>query len=1542
MSIIGQDDRIEIVDVANLESPLDSVVAVDVVQNNDFDIGEGVDSGKGSGIAISPYHVLTAAHVIENGQAARITLAKDVPNLPTRTTTQFPLSDTNANRSKGGALGADSRYNGKVRDGYDLGLITLSDNEFIIEPSKSVGLLAFEDPDDAKGYTVTTAGYPALVKETELDTSNNAQYILRDDNGNALINTGLGTNITSEGTAAQVLFVATGTIEDVWSNGTLKLSNTLDGEVGESGGGFWTTLEGDEPRVLGVVSFEDPGVSRYGIDSDIGKGNFAASIDTDAYSRIVEKMRNRLGVNSGNNLPENAIIGSSENDEIEGSYRRERILGNEGQDTISGGDADDRLEGGAGYDVLSGGNGNDRLQGDGANDFLDGGEGDDIAVFSEDYTVENYDYVEITGSTFGVEDKLITIEHIGGTYADGKDTLEGIEWAEFNGQQIDTGRLSTPLSLDGTENQIARRRIIPLPLSDGIKTTEYTEATDTTPSPNPNDLPTPPNVTLSAPVAMLDGDVDYTLNISPYQPNTEYNISYIIDTSASMDAGELQQAKDAYIDLTQYFIDNEIAENINFGVIQFSRYATPYFNLTASEAISTIEGLTASTNAIAGTKYNDALYQGMNFLSQSAKDALNTTNIAYFVSDGRSRTNFYDPYDQPYVYDAMNLRRFANVQAFGIDDGTNSAGGVTQSQLNFVDSNEGLIVGDASNLSSQLLKSGLANKVQSVNILLDDELVETITPEQLTDSPLGLTYEGSVDGLDVSIDAENVITAEVVFTDEAYLATTTLDYTVTAGESEAVDGEGNDIAQSEDGNEDPFERIVDGGDSDDEITLGYADRGANGGAGSDEIIGNRRDNILDGGAGNDTLNAYEGDDIITTGAGRDKVNGGSGIDTVVYDDVAWVDGSNVFLSQAGNSVSYNNTDTLTDVEFIQFSDVRISSDTLEITPVVEVAELSITEGNSDITTARLDFNLSTPAPVDVVFDYSTEDINATAGSDYSAASGSVTIPAGDSSASLNLEIIADTDDEGIETFALNYSALSGATFSNNQTEYSTVVTIENKDAILPLVLNGDDNNNFLEGDILEDSISGGNGNDTLKGLAGNDNLNGGFDNDVLNGGVDDDSLYGGEGNDTLFGDNGRDRLDGEDGNDYLYGGNDNDRAYGGNGTDVIYGEGGNDWLRGVHSHDTLYGGEGSDTLFGDNGRDRLDGEDGDDYLYGGNDNDRAYGGNGTDRLDGEDGDDYLYGGNDDDRAYGGNGQDIIHGEGGNDWLRGVHSLDTIYGGEGNDTLFGDNGNDRLDGQDGDDYLYGGNDDDRAYGGNGQDIIHGEGGNDWLRGVHSHDTLYGGEGNDTLFGDNGNDRLDGQDGNDYLYGGNDDDRAYGGNGRDIIYGEGGNDWLRGVHSHDTLYGGEGSDTLFGDNGRDVIDGQDGDDYLYGGNDNDTLSGGNGNDTFVFNTDAAFDSNDLGIDVIVDFGDGTDLINLDLTTFTALSSQAGTGFSNGGELAVVSQDERVATNDAYILYSSSTGNLFYNENGAEAGLGNGGHFATLENAAQLEANNFTLSD
>lgn len=149
-------------------------------------------------------------------------------------------------------------------------------------------------------------------------------------------------------------------------------------------------------------------------------------------------------------------------------------------------------------------------------------------------------------------------------------------------------------------------------------------------------------------------------------------------------------------------------------------------------------------------------------------------------------------------------------------------------------------------------------------------------------------------------------------------------------------------------------------------------------------------------------------------------------------------------------------------------------------------------------------------------------------------------------------------------------------------------------------------------------------------------------------------------------------------------------------------------------------------------------------------------------------------------------------------------------------------------------------------------------------------------------------------------------------------------MKGENERDFLYGGKGNDTLLGGYG------------------NDKLKGGLGNDSFVFNTHVTFNSDTIGIDIIADFGDRTDVIELDKTTFTALTSQAGSGFSNANEFAVVSEDSLVAASDAFIVYSSSTGGLFYNENSANAGLGNGGQFAILSNNPDLLANNFQIAD
>ena len=163
--------------------------------------------------------------------------------------------------------------------------------------------------------------------------------------------------------------------------------------------------------------------------------------------------------------------------------------------------------------------------------------------------------------------------------------------------------------------------------------------------------------------------------------------------------------------------------------------------------------------------------------------------------------------------------------------------------------------------------------------------------------------------------------------------------------------------------------------------------------------------------------------------------------------------------------------------------------------------------------------------------------------------------------------------------------------------------------------------------------------------------------------------------------------------------------------------------------------------------------------------------------------------------------------------------DNVNGLRGNDTIAGGIGRDTLNGAAGDDVLNGDADNDRLLGGNGND------------------TLNGGTENDTLLGGNGLDLLDGGTGNDVLNGGGDDD---------VLNGNDGNDRLVGRNGNDTLSGGDGADILRGDAD---------DDYLIGGLGRDVLAGGTGADQFAIVSGVTSD-----LDVIVDFTDGVDLLDL----------------------------------------------------------------------------------
>jgi len=167
-----------------------------------------------------------------------------------------------------------------------------------------------------------------------------------------------------------------------------------------------------------------------------------------------------------------------------------------------------------------------------------------------------------------------------------------------------------------------------------------------------------------------------------------------------------------------------------------------------------------------------------------------------------------------------------------------------------------------------------------------------------------------------------------------------------------------------------------------------------------------------------------------------------------------------------------------------------------------------------------------------------------------------------------------------------------------------------------------------------------------------------------------------------------------------------------------------------------------------------------------------------------------------------------------------------------------------------------------------------------------------------------------------------ENAIGGNGGDRLIGNALNN---------SLNGNTGKDTLTGANGADTLTGGAGDDFLSGGADS---------DSFFYGTEKAFATADIGLDTLTDFAPTTDKLSLSKTTFNALTSVVGNGFSQATDFAVVEDDALVGSSSAFIVYNSNSGSLFYNQNGSLAGLGTGAEFSLLLGTPSLTANSFAL--
>ncbi len=133
-------------------------------------------------------------------------------------------------------------------------------------------------------------------------------------------------------------------------------------------------------------------------------------------------------------------------------------------------------------------------------------------------------------------------------------------------------------------------------------------------------------------------------------------------------------------------------------------------------------------------------------------------------------------------------------------------------------------------------------------------------------------------------------------------------------------------------------------------------------------------------------------------------------------------------------------------------------------------------------------------------------------------------------------------------------------------------------------------------------------------------------------------------------------------------------------------------------------------------------------------------------------------------------------------------------------------------------------------------------------------------------------------------------------------------MRGLAGDDRLVGKFGNDLLIGDSGDDDLQGRIGADSLFGGGGNDGLGGGGGDDLLTGGTgrDTFVFARGGGHDVITDFVDGLDRIDLSsfgFATFAAAEAQ----FAASGADLVFAKGAVVLTLNNFTLAELSPGDL-----------------------------------
>jgi Ca2+-binding RTX toxin-like protein len=703
-------------------------------------------------------------------------------------------------------------------------------------------------------------------------------------------------------------------------------------------------------------------------------------------------------------------------------------------------------------------------------------------------------------------------------------------------------------------------------------------------------------------------------------------------------------------------------------------------------------------------------------------------------------------------------------------------------------------------------------------------------------------------------------------------------------------------------------------------------------------------NTINGTNGNDNLNGTNGSDILNGLLGNDTLNGGAGTDTLV--------------GGAGNDIYVvdSTTDTITEL-------VGGGTDTIQSSVSFSIAALANIENLTLTGTAAI--NGTGNASNNVITGNSANNtLNGGAGID--------TLIGGIGDDTYIVDSTTDTITEnanaGIDTIQSSVSNTIAA-----------LANVENLTLTGTAAINGTGNagNNVITGNGANNTLNGGAGIDTLIGGLGNDIY-------VVDSTTDTITENANEGTDTI-----------QSSVTYTIAALANVENLTLTGTAAINGTGNasNNVITGNSANNTLNGGAGTDTLVGGAGNDIYVVDTITDTIT-------ELVGGGTDTIQSSVSfsiaalaniENLTLTGTAAINGTGNASNNVLTGNGANNTLNGGAGRDTLVGGAGNDIYVVDSTTDTIT------ELVGGGTDTilssvsfsiaalanienliltgtatDATGNDGNNLIIGNDGNNTFDGGLGNDTLNGGTGDDTyIFTINeiglGRDTITDGSGVDTIsfagtsanirlnlgtsFGQTVDantntkvvltadtiENAIGGDGNDRLIGNSLDNTLEGGLGNDILNGSTGNDFLFGGDGNDSLTGGDGDDSLTGGLGSNNLFGGAGSDQFVFSGFTPFNTTDNGVDIIADFTTGVDQLVLSKTVFDFLTSDVGTGLSDGSDFDYVEDDQFAGDSNARIVYSLTSGSLFYNQNGATAGFGTGGEFAVVD---PLTANDFVI--